>query len=471
MNKFLILALSLFLPASCRGTIETPARAPVIHESPRAAYETVFQIPVGEGGIAYRGLDVPEMQITGPNALAIAPDGSFFVADLVDNHLLRYSADGKLLNKIDLYSIDIANISDLVATPTELYLLEISFHVAPERYRVSRLSFDGELIAQYDVPKGYHFEEGLYGLAAPGSEGEILLEFYGPSQWYYQLADLDGEYSGKVDGIPAYGRVYHVEPGTTPAIMVGDLKVESKMTLGGLLKLLAVNPDGSFYIQREDMISDFPVIQGDITIHFMSAEGEQLGAARYPLSEWLFFVQRHVAVGPDGSVYGLLPSRETVDILRLNFYPRLVPLIPDAVEPLIERASVKAPPDTEYDCSLIQQLPPDSPEEQQIVEEFIANYKQDFPTEYMAIEELWAVDTLGEYAAIQGRVTQEENDIIIVQQTERGFVMVAQYHTHMVLSKYGYSSIPEYFAAELPTAPPELFNCLDLSRFVGESTR
>jgi hypothetical protein len=122
---------------------------------------------------------------------------------------------------------------------------------------------------------------------------------------------------------------------------------------------------------------------------------------------------------------------------------------------------------TQVDCSPIESLSPDSPEAQQIVQEFIANYKQDFPTEYMAIEQLWAVDKLGEYAIVQGRVTQEENNIIVVHQMERGFVMVADYIVNVPGAKH--AVIPEYFIEKLPDAPPELFHCLDLSRYVGES--
>ena len=120
---------------------------------------------------------------------------------------------------------------------------------------------------------------------------------------------------------------------------------------------------------------------------------------------------------------------------------------------------------TDFDCSSIQSLQPDSSEAQRIVEEFIANYQQDFPTEFMAIEELWAVDKLGDYAVVQGRVTQEENNLIVVQQTERGFVMVADYVVNVPGSKH--AVIPEYFIGELPNAPPELFHCLNLSRYVG----
>ena len=120
-----------------------------------------------------------------------------------------------------------------------------------------------------------------------------------------------------------------------------------------------------------------------------------------------------------------------------------------------------------FDCSAIRSLQPDAPEARQIVEEFIANFKKDFPTEYMAIEQLWAVDKLGEYAVIQGRVTQEENNLIVVQQMERGSVRVADYIVNVPGPRH--SVIPEYFIGQLPDAPPELFHCLDLSRYVGKS--
>jgi len=128
-------------------------------------------------------------------------------------------------------------------------------------------------------------------------------------------------------------------------------------------------------------------------------------------------------------------------------------------------------PTATNDCPNVVHYLPDLPEAQQIVEEFITNFKKDFPTEYMAFEQLWAVDKLGDYAAIQGRVTQEESDIIVVRQMERGFVMVARYHTHMVLPEPRRLTIPEYLIGQLPDAPPELFHCLDLSRYVGESNQ
>jgi hypothetical protein len=314
--------------------------APAIQSLPGPAYETLFQIPVEPDGIRYTGLSIP-------NALAVLPDGTQIIADPTDNRLLYYNAEGNLLSEIDLYSLEIVNVTDLVAAPNELYLLEISYNVAPVRFRVSRLTFDGDLIAQYDIPEGYRWEDGLYGLGPVDDESEVILEFYGERFRFYRLADAQGTNPEELTSISLFGRSYQVifgnfnEPRRNPAIFIDELKVESQVNLSGLIKILAVNPDGSFYVIREDLVSDSPALQGDITVHYLSAFGDQLGVARYPLSEWFSFVQRQVAVGPDGEVYALLPRQETVDILRLNFYLNIEPLISGAIEPYVGKSEIQ----------------------------------------------------------------------------------------------------------------------------------
>lgn len=138
------------------------------------------------------------------------------IADPTDNRLLYYNVRGDLLAEIDLYPLNIVNVSDLFATPTELYLLEISYNVALVRFRVSRLSLDGELVAQYDIPEGHCWEDGLYGLGPVDDEGEIVLEFYGATFRYYQLADALGSSTGELNGISIYGRLYQAASSSTP---------------------------------------------------------------------------------------------------------------------------------------------------------------------------------------------------------------------------------------------------------------
>jgi len=142
-----------------------PAALVIEEQAGISYYETVLTIPVGEAGVAYRGVDIPGMEVTGPNALAILSDGSIVVADLIGNRLLRYDLKGRLLEIIDLYAKEIVNMWDLVAFKDELILLEISLDISPERYRVNRLTSNGELLTSYDLPKGYRLPDGLTGIS------------------------------------------------------------------------------------------------------------------------------------------------------------------------------------------------------------------------------------------------------------------------------------------------------------------
>ena len=327
--------------------VSTPISSIVIENQPDILYETIFTIPVGEAGVTYQGVGIPGMEITGPNALAILPDMSFFVADLIGNRLLRYDSRGKLLKTIDLYSIGIVNVADLRATNTELILLEISFKISPERYRVNRLSFDGELAASYDIPEGYHLENGLTGISVD-CEGEILLELEGGYK-LYRLVDSKGNLNvaSTTSDYLCYGKSYRVinpGPGKTPTLIAGNIRLETQLTTGfGGLRLLGVLEDGSFYVIREDVVSDDVVSEGavDQTVHYISADGLQLGLARVPIAETYYYVMRNLAIGPDGYVYALLPQPDSVHIIRLNFFRSIEPLVPSAVTPLVIISNVE----------------------------------------------------------------------------------------------------------------------------------
>lgn len=311
----------------------SPVHAPTViaQTGVEAFYDTLFVIPVSEGSLQYFGGDQPDSEINGPNAIAVLPDGSFVIADLVGNRLWRYDPTGKVINTIDLSSMDIKQITDLRANSTELIILE----EWGERYRVHRLSFDGELLANYDIPKGFHLEDGLTGIAVD-CDGNILLEMEGGSR-FFRLVDAQGNLEAtiiKTDFL-CNGKAYRIAtigPFTTPQLTAGDITLETELTTGfGGLNLLNVLKDGSFFVVRDDVVND----QVDQTVHYMSADGEQLGVARVPIEERYYYIMRNLAVGPDGNVYAILPQPDSIHIIRLNFYKNLQPLIPGAAEPLI----------------------------------------------------------------------------------------------------------------------------------------
>ena len=307
---------------------------PVIKDQPGSLYDTMFIIPVGKNSIQYWGGDNPNMEISGPNAFAVLPDGSFVIADLVGNRLWQYDLDGQLLKFTDLYSVGIEQVTDLRATSTELFLLEIR----GERYRVNRLSFDGDLKASYDIPKMFRIENGLTGIAID-CEGEVLLELAGGSDLYRLVDDQGNLNPANVRGdYYCNGKPYRVinpGPGKTPMVIAGSIRLGTQLTTGlGGFRLIDVLQNGSFYVLREDIVND-RIIKVDQTIHYIGADGIQQGVARAPIAENYYPIMRNLAVGSDGNVYALLPQPDSIHIIRLNFYKSLNPLIPGAVEPLI----------------------------------------------------------------------------------------------------------------------------------------
>ena len=361
-----IAATSTPAPTETAAIIPTPTLEPThtatplptvivsVSEPEGPLYEVVFSIPVGEGGIRYRGLGMDEMEITGPTAIAALPDGRLIIADLVDIRLLYYMPDGELEKAIDLEPMDIVNVSDLQIASDWLFLTEVSFNLSPPRYRINKLSLEGDLMASYDIPEEFRLADNLPGMIVDG-EGRLLLdtEMMGVSSDFdgllpghiIQLVDQQGSWEPiGIDGIKHYDRVFRHYSTTFEdrfaAVIMDDIRVDTELTFGfGILRLLSVLPDGRVFLIREDMVSDSPVIKVDQTVHFISADGLQLGVARYPLTERLYHVDRAITVGPDGAVYALLPRRNSLDVLSLNLYTHLEPIVSSAAEPLVVPAS------------------------------------------------------------------------------------------------------------------------------------
>ncbi len=64
-------------------------------------YDIVATVPVGAEGVQYSPKRNEELQ-WGPSALAVAPDGTFVIANPVNNTLLRTGAAGQRLPTITL---------------------------------------------------------------------------------------------------------------------------------------------------------------------------------------------------------------------------------------------------------------------------------------------------------------------------------------------------------------------------------
>ena len=158
----------------------------------------------------------------------------------------------------------------------------------------------------------------------------------------YKLDRLeDVQNQSSPDNIPngyiCNGKLYQVIEAVKPLskFKAGDVTYVTQLTtgLGGLI-ILGVYPSGGFYLIRDDVVNS-QVIQVDKTVHFIGSDGIVQGMARVPLSEFYYPVGRGMAIDPKGEVFVMLPRPASIDIIRLNFYTNLEPLIPGAAVPQI----------------------------------------------------------------------------------------------------------------------------------------
>ena len=311
---------------------------PNIHEQPGDLYTTVFSIPVGgDSLIHYRGGDNPDMEITGPDAIAVLPDDTFVIADLIANRLLHYDKTGNLLDKIELDDLGIVNVADLRARGYDLFLLEISLDFSPPRYRVNQLSLDGKLIVSYDMVERYGIDYGLTGIAID-CDGSVLVELEGGFYLYRLQNILNNAAIATPSGYYCDNKFYRIVSSGAPyrrAMMAGDVKYETQLTTDfGGLTLLNVFQDGSFYVFREDVVDD-PIVKVDLTLHYIGANMVSQGVARIPLTEAYYYIMRNTVANAKGEVFVLLPRRDSLDVVRLNFYKSVEPLPPSSVVPQI----------------------------------------------------------------------------------------------------------------------------------------
>jgi len=275
------------------------------------------------------------MEISGPNGFAIFSDGRYVISDLLDNRLWIFNSDGEQIKIINLSPLGILNVSDLQVYKDEIYVLEIYLD-PPIHYRINLLSPDGKRVMYYDIPEGSHLENGLTGFMID-CDGKLLLDLAGHSQALSMTNENQIPSSNK-NQYQCNNKSYYVQdikPGEKPKIIAGSFTMSTTLTFGlGGISLLKVLPDGSFFVVRTDVVND-KIIQVDDTVHYISAQGIQLGVARVPVGERYYYVKRNLAVGPDGNVYCLLPEPDSLNILRLKFYSSLEPLVPGAEPPTV----------------------------------------------------------------------------------------------------------------------------------------
>lgn len=301
-------------------------------------YEVLFTVPVGEGGIEYSP-EMREVERWGPKALALAPDGSFVIANSYRVNLLRYSSTGLPLDTIDL-STFARSITDLKVTPAGIFVLD---GASPHQV-VFHLNARGNLVGRHSVPAELQ-GGGLSGLAL-GSGGELLLEHEGRVKHW--LLQADGQLAPRsaarpeVSGQPL---TIHRPDWSSPSthgfgkLAIGATPIDIQVPhMLATPRLLGSGSPRSFYLTVEEVThDDTGALLVDQTLRHYDVDGQLLGMARVPLKDQAVVIDHPVTVGHDGAVYGLIAHAERVSVARFHFTPTLEPVLPaEPTRPLAE---------------------------------------------------------------------------------------------------------------------------------------
>lgn len=318
----------------------TPLVQPVINRQPGELYRTVFSIPISTTAFPYTV--EPGGAVTGPKAFAIMPDDTFLIgiSQLGGSRLLNYDRNGQLLNTMDLAELGISVIDDLRVRGDDIYVLEYAI----EGYRIHHLTLNGELISSDPIPKSFPSgnsmsPELVYGEAtlAVDCDMNVLMEVARTHVYVFSEVLENADPAKLQEGYPCGGKYYrqvHTVVNAIFKINAGDATYETQlMTQFGGLIFVKVFDDGSFYVLRSDVVGKNFLT--DTTIHYVDPSGTILAVARIPSSERFYYIERNADINSTGEVFVMLPREESLDVIRLNFYEELPPLLPDGIAPVV----------------------------------------------------------------------------------------------------------------------------------------
>lgn len=281
--------------------------------------------------VAYASGEPP----SGPNAVAIGPDGIVWIADteavrLGTPRLLRIGCNGPPGTVIDLAQHQVASVLDIVADGHGVWIAD--FNVVQDVYRVLRLDEAGAVIGEYEIPEGFRLFDGFTGLEL-GADGSLLLEKIGIETYGFVSPDGSGvespaPWSWVSQGLPVTLQNPDGPGGNEGAVIIGDVTIPIVTThfLGGIT-WLGDRPSGEIYVVVTELY-DGPVLEVDDTVWRLSIDGEVTGKARVPVAERYLYLEHPLAITPNGEVIVMVALEDELVVKPLEFVSELQPILP-----------------------------------------------------------------------------------------------------------------------------------------------
>jgi hypothetical protein len=275
-----------------------------------------FSVPLGEDGITY---EIPGSPPSGPSSFAVLGDGSVVIADTMalrrgDPRVLRYGIGGQLADIFSLAAAEAASIVDVASDGERIAVLDV--YVATERYRVLILDESGVVETMYQIPEGFHFENGLTGIV--WDDLGVLVEMEGGTR-YARVSDApkwETTQTLRFHGIDVAvshgpGRLSRVEAGPV------SFDVRRRTELGGA-SLIGIAPDGSILLVVDEVDLGEDGLEVLRRVQRYTGEGVLLGEVAMDAGEQYVEVSRTLEVAADGAVAYLVTLEDRVEIRILD---------------------------------------------------------------------------------------------------------------------------------------------------------
>jgi hypothetical protein len=289
----------------------------------------VTSFDTGPETIEYRhGGQLPGQDV-GPSALSVAPDGSFWLADVPGGRLARFDQDGTRTGVIDLDD-RAQSIFDVDARTDTIWVSWANIGLGVSKLQA--FTPGGALLHDFDLPQSIWGDPAYVtnGIAV-NNDGEVIMDLDN-GQRYLRVATADGQpdaspldgwaFDGhsfrmeRVDGAPAEVTVV-VDGRAFPIVAEPDPAGREAV---GLQVDLLPEPDGyGLFNTRYSVYDAGSTLAFRYTVERRGNDGTLFDHATVPLDERYADVRYPYAIGPEGNVYMLMTYADHLEVLRLVF--------------------------------------------------------------------------------------------------------------------------------------------------------